>query len=741
MTGNKRPFNRFIILMVMGVLCLCVFIPSYVRAEMADGDGNKEEYTGEGSANDEDEEPGDGEEDESENAGEEEPEISEDTSAPVIVLTPDSPNEYGLYNGDVQIKIVVYEGEEPVSGLKSIEYRITDGSENDMSAPILLWETEDEDTGKADENTDEGDLKEAGNAKEQGESEGEAGETESGESSQTVLTRSWTGSITVDSDIYHGCDVRVYVHAADNAGNVSTETLEPDIDITSPVITVSYDNNAVSQGKYFSSGRTATVTVKEEHFSEKRVVFTQTASYGSASAEAPQAVWYSDGDVHTAVINYTEDGDYTLGISVTDMAGNTDDGVDYGSSEAPFSFTIDTGIAKPVFTGAENGKSYKGTVNINAVFSDINLDCYDISLSRTRMDEADLDVTEQFVAIDSEDRQKAVASVGDFDRIRENDGIYTLTAEVSDRAGNTESETMVFTVNRYGSVYALNQTLTDLKGTCVQAVDGDPVITEYNPDRLVAGSLQVELIKDGAPVNDVVYSVDPVINEYVSVGERGWYQYEYSIDRTNFSDDGIYSLAVSSEDEAGNFPETANYEDCQIEFMVDSTPAELTAVSGLDDVRRGESVKVTFELFDGIGLKEAYVYLDGKPAISYTGESIQWKTVYSGGFTLDADMNVSTVGFVVTDMAGNIMKEERDVTYAASGAGGLTEKIREYAGNLFGRNSNGTPGTGSGLFGMNAGADSLSETGDIAEMVIIIALAAAALVLTGVRCVRRRKLK
>ncbi len=466
-------------------------------------------------------------------------------------------------------------------------------------------------------------------------------------------------------------DYTFAISCTDMAGNECTSVsyavgtanaTEFTIDKTVPVVTVSYDNNRVSEGRYFSSERTATVTIREHNFDAEGVSFTQTASLDGRLLAAPMAVWSSDGDVHTATIRYDGDGDYTFGVSVTDLAGNVSGGADYGSSVAACDFTIDTGIDAPLITGVVNGASYKEAVVPGVECSDVNFETYAITLLRTRRDEVDEDVTAQFIQSLSVDERGIRGTFDTFDMTAENDGIYTLTVTVWDKAGNEGSDSVTFTLNRFGSVYAYSQALVDLKDAYVQSVDEELVITEYNPDKLVEGSLAVELTRDGTPVKDVKYRVDSVVNEYAAPGTSGWYQYEYTIAKSNFSEDGVYGIVVSSKDEAGNLPETTNYDDGQVLFRVDTTPGELVSVSGLEEpIVDADSVEVAFELFDAIGLKSATAYLDGKVCQTYAGEDIEGKNSYSGTFTVDSADSPTSVRIVAEDMAGNLFDtDEKD---------------------------------------------------------------------------------
>lgn len=433
----------------------------------------------------------------------------------------------------------------------------------------------------------------------------------------------------------------------------TTNPTEFTIDQTAPVITVSYDNNDAQNGKYFKAKRTGTVTITEHNFDESRVEFTQTASLSGGSAAAPQASWSSSGDTHTATFAYDADGDYTFGVTMADMAGNKSGEASYGNSVAGQAFTVDTKIEKPVVEGVEDGKSYKGDVIPSISYNDVNFAGEEIQLLRTRKDEKDIDVTEKFIT-GLQTNGRGASGINDtFEKIAENDGIYTLLVKISDLAGNEETEKITFTVNRFGSVYVFDDYLVSLKDAYTKEIKEKLVITEYNPDKLKEDSLDILVTKDGAPLNNVKYTVTPVINDRVKVGDSGWYQYEYEIDTENFTADGIYQLIVASEDTAGNRPETTNFEDGDVLFRVDNTPPEITNVTGLEKrMVDAASQDVSFDVFDAIGLKQVTVYIDGIEVGFY--DQFEDLVNYSGDITLQEGAN-QNVSLKVEDLAGNMI--------------------------------------------------------------------------------------
>lgn len=451
------------------------------------------------------------------------------------------------------------------------------------------------------------------------------------------------------------------------------------VDNTNPVVSVSYDNNTATNDKYFNAYRTATITVVEHNFSTaaSRIIYKRTSTKdGSNIAEPTVSSWSRKGNTYTATIKYNADGDYTFDMQVIDKAGNKDKGVKFSGTAAK-DFTVDTTIAKPSIKGVENGKSYKGSVLPSISFNDINIANSEIKLLRTRKNEINKDVTSDFIKISKNAKGGSfTANEETFKKLQENDGIYTLSVNISDKAGNKSSQTVKFTVNRFGSVYALNKYLVnDLNNSYVQSIDNNLVITEYNPDKLVKGTLEVVVTRDGSPVEfgDGQLTVNPVVNSTVQIGQSGWYQYNYTISKDLFTDDngkaidGIYKIYIASEDEVGNKSENINYKDADVIFRLDTTAPSLKSVSGLEkSVVNATKLDVSYEIFDSIGIKSIDVYYvneNGIDSVDHIRSKdskeenaagyIEDVTSYNGKFTI-GECSKENVRFVITDLAGNV---------------------------------------------------------------------------------------
>ena len=460
----------------------------------------------------------------------------------------------------------------------------------------------------------------------------------------------WTATIpyTADGDYEFSIE---YTDLADNKSDgavYAAGTQVPEkftVDKTLPVIDVSYDNNSASNGNYYNAGRTATIVITEHNFDASRVTVTLTATDDDTVAALPiVSGWTDNGDRHTATVSYSNDSLYTFDIAVKDKAGN--DAADFAKQ----TFYVDKTAPSLTISGVADLSANSGEIIPVISYTDTNYDDANVSITLTGAER-------KAVALDgaySDQHNGKIFTFNNFPEKKEVDDIYTLTATLTDKAGNTTTKSIRFSANRFGSTYALPKATEELNGSYTQS-GKDVVVTETNANQLK--NIKVILFKNGETITlkeDDDYRID------VKGGNGQWYEYTYTVYSANFADDGVYRLSFSSEDDAGNKAEnTLDTKNKEISFSVDKTKPDIVVTN----IENGstypvDKLTVTMSASDNILLKTMSVYLDDydKEYKTWTAEDIAKTIDADENFTFDIDGNSTgahKVKVVCTDAAGN----------------------------------------------------------------------------------------
>lgn len=434
-------------------------------------------------------------------------------------------------------------------------------------------------------------------------------------------------------------DYNMTMQCKDQAGNESN-TVKVDeftIDKTIPVISVSYDNNSAATSGYYNANRTATITIKEHNFNAAEVNSQITAALQGSGISAPGVGgWSNSGDTHTASVTFSDDGDYTFDIDYTDLAGNA--AADYTQD----SFTVDKTKPEVEFFDIEDKSANNGVVAPGVKYSDVNYLESGVEIKIEGAEHESKELTGSRSSIANGESIK----MNDFEYTQDNDDVYTMTAVISDKAGNKTEKKIMFSVNRFGSNYSFSDTTKEFLDEVYSNSAKDLVITETNVDSLVFNGISYSLDNK---TTELKQGTDYTVKE--TGGEGSWKQYTYTIKKENFEKEGRYSVTIDSEDKATN---TMNnkVKESNINFVIDKTPPTVVITGIEESSYRADSRDMSVNVSDNTAVKRLDIMVDGKSVATYSQEDVK----EAGGkivYTLNSSNSKQKVKAVAVDMADN----------------------------------------------------------------------------------------
>lgn len=421
------------------------------------------------------------------------------------------------------------------------------------------------------------------------------------------------------------------------------------IDRTAPVITVSYDNNSSRNGRYYKSSRNARISIQETNYDAGNTRGTITATLDGQQISAPALNLAAQ----NTTVNFSADGDYAMKIDCEDLAGNR-------ATCTGEPFTIDQ-TAPEIEINVKEYSANTGSITPEITMTDINFDRRGWSAPMQVLSGLNATAkTADWSNSNSTIRHGVRVSYVNLQKSKQNDGVYILTAKVTDLAGNDTTKTVTFSVNRFGSTYVAYDTATQKLLDVGYGKTAPTIkIQEINPNEirnekvvLSTGSESVTL-KKGTD-----YTVE------TTTGKDCWNGALYSVKASVFEKngklaEGSYELTFFSEDSANHSNSNrANEAGLPVRFTLD-TSAPVVVITGVDngDRIRAASRDVTLFYSDSSGIKEIIIYLDGKEYLRLSaGELAKHPDSYT--FTVDQSNSGRVLSVKVLDAADNEVKTD-----------------------------------------------------------------------------------
>lgn len=435
------------------------------------------------------------------------------------------------------------------------------------------------------------------------------------------------------------------------------------VDKTAPVIDISFDNNSAKNGNYYKADRTATIKITEHNFnSGSQYVNIPVTAEGTT---APSVVgWSGSGDDHNATVSFNKDGKYSFTVDYTDLAGNK------AVQKKVDSFYIDKTAPEVEITGVADHQAYNGTVAPVVTYRDDNFaDDHDFRFTKIDINGKSDDTSKFDYDTGGNGVTEFIYKYRDFAEVLENDGIYNFTVELSDKAGNSTSKSVTFSVNRFGSTFKASDESKKLINNGYTNAEQDIVIEEINVTPLTKHS--VTLAKSGGNSTELVENTDYTFTSSNNGNE--WCKSVYTVNKKNFSDEAAYTVTIMSVDKAKNTnnnrmadsslsTEQKNKRECAISFVVDKT-SPLVSITGIKDnelyKEASKKVKIVCE-DDNLDKSKLVVTLDNK------------KLAEGKDYTIVDDKDGSIAGMLTAEI---VLKAE---------TGGIKENLKVTIGDLAG---------------------------------------------------------
>ena len=450
------------------------------------------------------------------------------------------------------------------------------------------------------------------------------------------------------------------IENTDLAGNVANKYSSGTfvIDKTAPVLEVGFSKQSggkadPKKNSYINDVVSAVISVEELNFDSGRV------SVKINGKEYTPEEWKEENGKHTAVIPYDEfkkDGEYTVSVSGTDLASNA-----FKSYSA--SFVIDTESPEIEFSGFATAN--KGEVAPVIKIDDLNLDEYELNVYRnSKLCKMSYDSAKKVYSFEVSDNNdcitgKWIETTVDgkvhkefvFDNFPSDecfDGLYSIDVSATDKAENVSNDMRKFSVNRFGSVFEV-ENIENIDGKYLNKAPNIS-ITETNVDKHKEGS-EIIVILDKGSVTEQLDETMYEVSEPEMLDDKSGYVYKYVIKAGNFNQDLDYRISIQTIDEAGN-KNVSTGRGAEFGFNVDTHDPEFKCDELVERAEFRESEK-TFRINVNEKLKHITVTTSLDEVLLDFDADDDDRSNNSYTFVMPASNTSRSVTVELTDLAGN----------------------------------------------------------------------------------------
>lgn len=440
----------------------------------------------------------------------------------------------------------------------------------------------------------------------------------------------------------------VEVTAKDKAGNESSKTLSFTVDKTEPKLTLSEE---IDQ-KHYKDSKTITFTIEDLTLNRDITKTYLQLLTPSGEEETLEFVKNQDNDYLAQLQqDFTEEGVYEITIVAQDKFEN--------KTEVTKTFTIDKTAPELSIKAGDveipDGKYFTDPTTININVDDANYAKNKTSLTVKRNDT----VIEKVKLEDGSFKDLVLDNNGQLTVPFSKNGHYEITLQSTDKAGNEEDLTVLFTIDKDSPVF-------DISGVSENgyypSADVTFTVTDFTLDHEATNLIYQ---RNGDHEGEILLTEDSLQKATASAlfGKAACdrEQWEENHDKALICEEGNYTIIFSSQDLAGN-----GRAQLTLPFTIDYRAPEIN-LSGFADGDYKQNGDLEIEVEENFNLAEISVEVNGEKveSVGYEDSSDPekaWAHVLS--FNKDGenkDDGDYTVKVTAKDKAGN--KSVKEVSF------------------------------------------------------------------------------